>query len=66
MLAWSDKSKSVYLRTFFYFRAFTSQTLLAVNSHVRRHRAQPAQAMAIQVHSGRAAAWGRFAWLDGG
>jgi ABC-type multidrug transport system fused ATPase/permease subunit len=30
MPAWSDKSKSVYLRTFFYFRAFTSQTLLAV------------------------------------
>src|SRR6476646_7359314 len=30
MPAWSDRSKSVYLRTFFYFRAFTSQTLLAV------------------------------------
>jgi hypothetical protein len=59
-------SKSVYLRTVLYFRAFTRETLLAVMLMTVGIGLTLLTAMAVQVHSGRLAAWSRFARIDRG
>jgi hypothetical protein len=46
-------SKSVYLRTVLYFRAFTRETLLAVMLMTVGIGLTLLTAMAVQVHSGR-------------